>query len=247
MVRFRKELTPLKAACSTCNLRRLCLPSGLTEPDIDKLDAIVNRQRVKSGQHLYHAGDRFQSLYAIRLGFFKTYESNKSGREHVTGFHLTGELIGLDAISTEVHSCSAVALEGSEICKIPFLKLEDLTREIPGLQRQFNRLMSREINADQRFMMVLGTLNAQERMAAFLLNLSERLEARGLSPYAINMTMNREDIGNYLGLTIETVSRVFSRLQKDGLMGVGRRQLTIKDAAGLRRIAGYDVDRTEDA
>jgi len=238
VIKFHKEIVvPLKVGCSTCNLRQLCLPSGLSEPDMDRLDAIVNcRRRVKGGQHLYRAGDKFQSLYAIRLGSFKTYESNKDGREQVNGFHLTGELIGLDAIGADTHAFNAIALEDGEVCEIPFVKLEDLTREIPPLQRQFHRLMSREISADHQFMMVLGTLNAEERMAAFLLNMSERLRARRLSPTVINITMKREEIGNYLGLALETVSRMFSKLQEDALIEVERRRLTIKNISGLRKI-----------
>ena len=232
------NIAKLKVACSTCTLRELCLPIGLNAVDLEKVDAIINRrQQYKPGRHVYRTGDLFQFLYAIRLGSFKTYELNKDGREQVSGFHMAGELIGLDAISNDTHACSAVALEDSEICEIPFIKLEGLIREIPTLQRQFHRLMSREITSDHRLMMLLGTLTAEERLATFLSNLSERLQVRGLSPRTIHLTMSREDIGNYLGLKLETVSRMFSKFQEDGLVEVDRRELKIKDLEALKRIA----------
>lgn len=232
------NIATLKAACSTCTLRELCLPIGLNAEDMARLDAIIDRrQRVKAGQHVYRDGDRFQFLYAIRLGSFKTYELNKDGREQVNGFHMAGELIGLDAISNDAHACHAVALEDSELCDIPFIKLESLSREIPTLQRQFHRILSKEIASDQRFMMLLGTLSAEERLATFLLNISERLQARGLSGARFHLTMSREDIGNYLGLKLETVSRMFSKFQQDGFIEVDRRDLHIKRLEELRRIA----------
>ncbi|HLQ25060.1 MAG TPA: fumarate/nitrate reduction transcriptional regulator Fnr [Acidiferrobacterales bacterium] len=232
------NIAKLKVACSTCTLRELCLPIGLNAVDLDRVDSIINRrQRYKSGQHVYRTGDLFQFLYAIRLGSFKTYELNKDGREQVSGFHMAGELIGLDAISSDMHVCSAVALEDGEICEIPFVKLESLSREIPTLQRQFHRFMSREITSDHRLMMLLGTLTAEERLATFLSNLSERLQARGFSPRTIHLTMSREEIGNYLGLKLETVSRMFSKFQEEGLVEVDRRELKIKDTEALKRIA----------
>lgn len=214
---------------------------GLGPSELAKLDAIVNRrQRVKSGHHLYRAGDRFHSLCAIRSGFFKTYELNKDGQEQVSGFHMAGELMGLDAISNDLHACNAIALEDSEVCEIPFQRLEELMAEIPLLQRQFHRFFSRELAADHSLVMLLGTMNAEERLAVFLLNLSDRLLARGLSPTTIHLSMSREEIGNYLGLKLETVSRTFSKLQKEGLIEVERRNLTIKDMARLREITECD-------
>ncbi len=231
------NIAKLKVACATCTLRELCLPIGLNAGDLERVDSIINRrQRYKAGQHIYRAGDFFQFLYAIRLGSFKTYELNKDGREQVIGFHMTGELMGMDAISSDAHACSAVALEDSEICEIPFIKLESLIREIPTLQRQFHRFMSREITSDHRLMILLGTLTAEERLATFLFHLSERLQARGLSPKTIHLTMSREDIGNYLGLKLETVSRMFSKFQEEGLVEVDRRELKIKDPQALKCI-----------
>jgi len=232
------NLTSLKVACGSCSLRELCLPLGLDKGDLDRLDKIINRrQRLQSGQHLYRARDAFHNLYAIKRGFFKTYELNNDGIEHVNGFHMAGEMIGLDAISDGTHACNAVALEDSEVCEIPFLKLEQLFHDIPALQHQFHRVMSREIGADHSLMMLLGTMRAEEKLATFLTNLAERLAALGFSSTTIHLSMSREDIGNYLGLKLETVSRMFSKFQDDGLIAVERRNLHIKDMDGLHKIA----------
>ena len=230
-------LASLKTACASCSLRELCLPFGLDPLDMQRLDGIINRRRrLRTHDHVYRAGDTFQSLFAIRSGFFKTYELNRDGREQISGFHLPGELIGFDAISSEKHVCGAVALDEGEICDIPFYKLEELFHEIPTLQHRFHKLMSREISADHHQMRVLGTMRAEERLAAFLLNLAERLKARGYSPISIHLSMSREEIGNYLGLKLETVSRMFSKFQEDGLIHVERRNLVLQDAEGLRRL-----------
>lgn len=234
-----KELTlsTLKAACSTCSLRELCLPIGLNPAEVEQIDQIVKRRRpFKRGDHLYRAGTPFQSLYAIRVGFFKTCDTGNDGWEQITGFHMAGELLGLDAISTDIHTCNAVALEDSEICEIPFDRLEDLSRSIPSLQRQFHKMMSREITRDHGLMLLLGNMKAEERLATFLLSLSQRFNARGYSPTAFYLRMTREEIGNYLGLKLETVSRMFSKFQQQGLINVRHRYLELKDLARLKRV-----------
>lgn len=233
-----RVLPALKAACSKCSVRELCLPVGLEHEDLARLDtAIDRRRRVTAGQHLYRVRDRFEALYAVYNGFFKTYEINNDGREQINGFHMTGEIMGLDAISADNHTCNAIALEDCEVCIIPFHRLETLAHDIPSLMRQFHRLMSREIAADHGMMMLLGTMSAEEKLAAFLLNLSQRLSARGLSPTVFRLSMSREEIGNYLGLKLETVSRAFSKFQEEGLLQVDRRNLTIADLAGLQCLA----------
>lgn len=232
------KVSSLKIACSTCSLRELCLPIGLPDGDLARLDAVINRrQHVKVGQHLYRARDSFHSLFAVRRGFFKTYELNKEGYEQINGFHMSGELMGFDAISTDTHVCNAVALEDSEICEIPFSKLETPQREIPTLQRQFHRILSKEIATNENLMMLLGGMSAEERLAAFLLNLSRRLERRGHSPTQLHLAMSREEIGSYLGLKLETVSRAFSKFQDQGVLGVERRNVIIKDLARLEQLA----------
>ncbi len=235
----RTILSSIKAVCASCSLREICLPFGLETADIQKLDSIINRRRrLRVGDHLFRAGDGFQALYAIRSGFIKTYELNRDGREQISGFHMPGELIGLDAISLDKHACGAVALEEGEVCDIPFYRLEELFQEVPSLQHRFHQLMSREISEDHQQMMVLGTMHADERLAAFLLNLSDRLAARGYSSTTIHLSMSREEIGNYLGLKLETVSRMFSKFQEQGLIEVERRNLVLRDLKGLRRKLG---------
>ncbi len=230
-------LAVVKTACSNCNLHELCLPFGLSHQELEKLDQLVSSgRRVKRGEHLYRANDPFDSIYAVRSGFFKTDVLLEDGREQVTGFQMAGELLGLDGISTETHSCNAVALEDSEVCAIPFSKLESLSREIVTLQHHFHKVMSREIVRDHGVMMLLGTMRAEERLAAFLLNLSQRFTARGYSPAEFYLRMTREEIGSYLGLKLETVSRAFSRFQEDGLIAVQQKHVRILDIPGLKRL-----------
>jgi CRP/FNR family transcriptional regulator len=226
-----------KVACSNCNLRELCLPVGLSAPELDRLDRLVaTRRSVARGDTLFRAGDGFTSLYAVRTGFFKTRVSSEDGRDQVTGFQMAGELLGLDGISSDRHSCDAVALEDSQVCVIPFGQLESLSRDFIQLQHQFHKIMSREIVRDHGMMLLLGSMRAEERLAAFLLNLTQRLQARGFSASSLVLRMTREEIGSYLGLKLETVSRTFSKFQDDGLLEVKQRQIRIVDQAGLRLI-----------
>jgi CRP/FNR family transcriptional regulator len=227
----------LKVACSSCNLRELCLPWGLSEQDMHSLDALVAvRRAVRRGDTLFRSGDPFDALYAVRSGFFKTRVSSEDGRDQVTGFQMAGELLGLDGISTERHSCDAVALEDSQVCVIPYAGFEELSRQFPDLQRQFHRLMSREIVRDHGVMRLLGSMRAEERLAAFLLNLTQRLEARGFSSSSLVLRMTREEIGTYLGLKLETISRGFSKFQEDGVLQVKHREIRVLDAAALHKL-----------
>jgi CRP/FNR family transcriptional regulator len=226
----------LKAACMHCNLRELCLPLGLTPAELRRLDTMVaSRRALRRGECLFRSGDAFDALYAVRTGFFKTQVSTADGRDQVTGFQMAGELLGLDGIGSGQHRCSAVALEDSQVCVVPYAHLEALSREFPGLQRQLHKLMSREIVQDHALMLLLGSLSADERLAAFLLNLMQRLDARGFSATSLLLRMTRLEIGTYLGLKLETVSRGFSKLQQDGVLRVRQRQIEVLDAAALRR------------
>jgi CRP/FNR family transcriptional regulator len=230
-------VTGLKSACSQCNLVELCLPFGMDEQALHRLDELVGARRKVRRQHsLYRSGDPFEAIYAIRTGSFKTDVLLEDGREQVTGFQMTGEILGLDGISTEIHSCNAIALEDSEVCVIAYGKLEELSREIEGLQHQFHKVMSREIVRDHGVMMLLGSMRAEERLAAFLLNLSQRFTARGFSAAEFNLRMTREEIGSYLGLKLETVSRAFSRFQEEGLVAVQQKHIRILDAVRLKRL-----------
>ena len=226
-----------KVACSSCNLRELCMPVGLEITDMKKLDEVVaTRKQVKQGQLLFGNGDPFTSLYAIRTGFFKTCVSNEDGREQVTGFQMAGEIIGLDGIVTDHHSCNAVALEDAEVCIMPFANVEELSREFPVLQRHVHKIMSREIVRENGMMMMLGNMRAEERLAAFLLNLVQRLHARGFSQSEMILRMTREEIGSYLGLKLETISRTFSKLSEDGIIEVKQRYVKILAPEELRKI-----------
>jgi len=225
--------------CSVCTVSGLCLPAGLGSAEIERLERLMSaRRRLRRGQHLYRAGDAFDSLFAIRNGFLKTDVLGEDGRDQVTGFQMAGELLGLDGIGQGHHTCNARALEDSDVCVIPYDKLEGASREIEGLQRNLMKLLSREIVRDHGLMMLLGTMRADERLAAFLLNLSQRFMARGWSPAEFHLRMTREEIGSYLGLKLETVSRAFSRFHEDQLICVQQRHIRILDTVGLRKVLG---------
>jgi len=235
-------LAELKAACANCNLREICLPAGLTTAELDQLDTMVDvRRKIKRGEALYRAGEPFDSIYAIRSGFFKARVTYEDGRDQVTGFSMAGEILGLDGIGQGKHNCDAVALEDSEVCSIPYSRLEELSREINGLQRHFHKVMSREIVRESGVMMLLGVMRAEERIAAFLLNISQRLAARGYSPLEFHLRMTREEIGSYLGLKLETVSRAFSKFHNDGLIEVEQKFVRIIDIDGLKEVYAHHV------
>ncbi len=232
-------LTQLKASCSNCGLCELCLPIGLSADEIERLDQLIYaRRKVKCGEDLYRVGDSFSAIYAIRSGFFKNELVLEDGREQVMGFHMPGDILGIDGIGGDRYACNAVALEDSDVCVIPFSRLEEISREVRGLQHQFHQFMSREMVRDQGVMLLLGSMRAEARLAAFLLNLSRRFEARGYSASEFNLRMTREEIGSFLGLKLETVSRLFSKLQEENLVAVLQKHIRILDAAGLRKIVG---------
>jgi CRP/FNR family transcriptional regulator, anaerobic regulatory protein len=231
-----------KVVCSSCNMRELCMPVGLTSDELVHIDDLVaNRKKVLRGAHLYQMGETFRYLYAIRTGFFKTTISMEDGREQVTGFQMAGEVLGLDGIVNDIHACDAVALEDAEVCVIPFDRLEELSTCVVSLQRHMHKMMSREIVRDQGVMLLLGSMRADERLAAFLLNLAQRLQARGFSPQEMVLRMTREEIGSYLGLKLETISRSFSKFVAEGIVDVKQRQVRILDAQALRLIANPKV------
>lgn len=228
-----------RVACSNCNLRELCLPVDLTDAEMHRLELLSHRKRRYAGaDYLFRSGDPFKSLYAIRSGSFKTRILHDDGREQVTGFVMRGEIIGLDAISSDSHTCEAVAMEDSEVCELPFARLETLSREIPSLQRHLHKIMSREIVRDQGIMLLLGSMRAEERLAAFLLNLSQRNASHGMSPNLLTLRMSRLEIGSYLGLKLETVSRALSHFQDDGLIRVKARAIEILALPRLRALMG---------
>lgn len=210
---------------------------GLNADEMVKLDSVIStRKRIKRGQALFNVGDKFTSLYAVRSGFFKTCVTTADGRDQVTGFQMTGEIIGMDGIVSDHHSCDAVALEDAEVCIMPFDQVEELSREFTTLQHHVHKILSREIVRDHGVMLLLGSMRAEERLAAFLLNLVQRLHARGFSQSEFVLRMTREEIGSYLGMKLETVSRTFSKFVEDGIIDVKQRYVHIKNVDGLRQI-----------
>ena len=213
------------------------MPMGLSEVEMERVDEVVaTRRKVTRGDNLFRNGDKFNALYAIRTGFFKTRISAEDGRDQVTGFQMAGEIIGLDGIVSDHHTCDAVALEDAEVCVMPFDRIEELSREITSLQRHVHKIMSREIVRENGVMLLLGSMRAEERLAAFLLNLVQRLHARGFSQSELVLRMTREEIGSYLGLKLETVSRTFSKFVDDGLVEVKQRHVRILSPEGLKQI-----------
>jgi CRP/FNR family transcriptional regulator len=233
-----------KTICLTCNLRELCVPCcGLSGLEKDAAERMVfSRSRVRRGESLYRSGDRFTSLYGVRYGFFKGVSLLEDGRDQVTAYSIAGDVMGVDGIGPERHACTAIALEDSEVCVIPFAGLQALAQEIPGLQRHFHKMMSREIVREQGVMLQLGTMNAEERLAMLLLDLSQRFAAHGYSSSEFNLRMTREEIGSYLGLKLATVSRTFSRFQDEGLIAVQQKFIRILDRARLKLVMGRDLD-----
>jgi CRP/FNR family transcriptional regulator len=204
---------------------------------LDKVEELVAlRRKVKRGEALFRAGDPFDSLYAIRVGSLKSTVVTSAGQEQITGFHMAGEIVGLDGIGESRHECDTTALEDTEVCVIPYSRIDDVAGQIPALRNNFHRIMSREIVRDQGVMLVLGTMMAEERIATFLLNLSQRSAARGYSTSELLLRMTRAEIGSFLGLKLETVSRVLSRFAKDHLLEVDQKRVRILDANGLKAI-----------
>ena len=234
----RGAIAAVPTLCSVCNLREVCLPCGLAGSPSELLDSLVyTRKRVKRGESLYRVGTGFDSLYAVRSGFFKSRVVLADGRDQVTGFHMAGEVLGMDGIGTDSHTADVIALEDSEVCVIPYARLEE-----PSLQRQLHKVMSRELVRDQGVMMLLGTMRAEERLAAFLLNLSQRFVARGYAQDEFHLRMTRDEIGSYLGLSLETVSRLFSRFHDDGVIAVQQKHVRILDITALRAVMSREAN-----
>lgn len=232
------NVSALKASCAGGSMHQLCLPMGLDDFDITRLDEVIGRRRrISRDERLYRMDEPFRNLYAIRFGHFKTYQVNAAGEAQITGFQMAGELLGMDAISADRHQCDAVALEDSEVCEIPFAGLEELFGHVPALLRHFHRIMSQEITREQNVMLLLGNMRAEQRFAVFLVNLSARYAARGYSSTSFQLRMSREDIGNYLGLTIESISRLLSRFKKQGLLEIDKREVTLLQPVMLEAMA----------
>lgn len=229
-------VTPLRMKCSGCHLGELCFPCTIASSDVQRLNELkFSRRKVKINQSLYREGDRFQFFYVVRSGTFKSNLMLSDGREQVNGFHLSGEIMGLDGVAYGIHGSSATALEDAEVCAIPYFHLTELAGDGFGLQQLVGRLMSREILREHSLVMLLGSMNAEERLAAFLLNLSHRLKVRGYSASEFHLRMSRAEIGSYLGMTLETVSRTFSAFQQLRLLEVDKRHIRLLDLDGLKQ------------
>lgn len=225
------NLYQLRRTCGTCSLSELCLPMGLPHDDMRRLEALIGpRGPITEEEHLFRVGDPLRALFAVRGGYFKTYIVEESGREQVLGFHLPGELIGLDAIWPQKHQCNAVALSTATVCELPYGALTELSEKLPGLQQSLLRLLSKELALSHS---LAGDFTAEERVAGFLVSLSTRLKVRGLSETHLTLAMSRRDLANYLRLATETVSRVFSRFEQEGLISVDRRDVTLRDPERL--------------
>jgi CRP/FNR family transcriptional regulator, anaerobic regulatory protein len=227
-------------SCSSCCLQHVCLPCGLAVDKLVDMDELTRvKRRVAKGATLYRTGHAFESLYAVRSGSFKTIGVSRNGQEKVIGLHLPGEVMGLEAINSRQHGYDAVALEDSEVCIIPYARLTQLAQRLPDLQQQLLRILSGDISRDQGLMLLLGGMDAEQRVAAFLLSLSRRYQKLGYAPTRFSLRMTREEIGSYLGLTLETVSRLFSRLQREGVITAHQREVELKDMGLLREKMGH--------
>ncbi len=231
-----------KTHCSTCSLNSLCLPLALQSNDLDALDQVIKRGRpIQKGHMLFKQGELFNAVYAIRTGAIKSFTVASSGEEQITGFHLASELVGLAGYSEEVYPLSAKALETTTVCELPLDRLEELCDKIPILRKQIMRNMATEIRQDQQMMLQLSKKSSDERLAYFLVELSGRFERRGFSAKTFRLPMSRVDISNYLGLAVETVSRIFTRFQKNGLIITEGKEITFLNQVELNTLAGNPV------
>lgn len=239
----------LTTHCSTCSLHPLCLPLALKSSEIEQLDSIIKRGRpIKKGELLFHQGEPFDAIFAVRTGTVKSFTLTRDGEEQITGFHLASELVGLDSYDSVNYPASARALETTNICEIPVDRLDDLSGQLPELRRQLMRLMGKELREEQQMMLLLSKKSSEERLASFLLNLAARYKRRGFSGTTFRLTMSRSDIANYLGMAVETVSRMFTRFQKQGILSNtgNAKDIQIADFNALTQMASLaDCERAE--
>jgi CRP/FNR family transcriptional regulator, anaerobic regulatory protein len=235
----RIDVDHLKVSCKECTLRELCFPHGMNDAELANMEAVVDQPKpLHKNDFLYRDGDNSRAIYAVRSGCVKTMTESANGDEQIVGFHLPGELLGLDGFADGVHTCNALALETSSVCELPLNQLEDLCHVLPGLQKQMRRIMGKEVNSDHKLLLLLGKMTAEERLASFLLSLSSRMEERHWKDSEFNLSMPRQDIANYLGMAVETVSRLFATFQNEKIIDVDRRHITILDMQRLKAIVG---------
>lgn len=224
------DLSRIRVNCAYCSLSELCLPHGLGPDELNILESITKHSKpMHRGTYLFRDGDPFISLYAVRSGSVKLYKLADNGDDHIIGFYFPGEVLGFDAIEKNRHVCSAITMETSTYCSFPFNRLENICSKLPGLQHHIFSLMSRELSGEHELLLSLADKTAEERVATFLISLSQRFKRIGYSPQAFKLAMSRQDIGNYLGLTTETVSRILARLQREYIIATERKNIEIKD------------------
>ena len=229
----------LKVSCGQCNLNELCFPHGMDPDDMNKLDTVVEQRKpLHKNDHLYREGDASHAIFAVRSGSVKTLVESPNGDEQIVGFHLPGEVLGLDGFMDGCHTCTAIALETTSICAIPLSKLENLCNTLPGLQHQMQRIMGKEVTEEHLMLLMLGKMSAEEKIATFLLSLSRRMVERHWKATEFVLSMPRQDIANYLGLAVETVSRLFAQYQESGIIKVERRRISILKLQRLKEIVG---------
>jgi CRP/FNR family transcriptional regulator len=239
------RLAGYKVSCQNCSLADLCLPRGLPPEQLAELDSIIKRRApLPHRECLFSAGEKCRFLYAVRSGAVKSWVTSPNGDERIIGFHLPGELVGVDALDDGHHSCTAAALESTSVCRVPLEALNALASTYPNINAQVQRLFGEVLTQANELLVLLGKKSAAERMASFLLNLSGRLERRGFSHREFSLTMTRHDIGNYLGLALGTVCRLLAELQEAGVLSVRRRYIHIHDVDSLRAIVGLPVTST---
>lgn len=233
------DIDHLKVSCKNCSLRELCFTQGMNEEDMNSMDAVVEQTKpIHKSDFLYREGDKATAIYAVRSGCVKTVTESANGDEQIVGFHLSGELLGLDGFADGVHTCNALALETSSVCEMPLDQLENLCKLMPSLQRQMRRIMGKEVSAEHKQLLLLGKMSSEERLASFLLGLSARMHERNWKADEFNLSMPRQDIANYLGMAVETVSRLFASFQNEKVIAVDRRHITILNMARLKSIVG---------
>jgi CRP/FNR family transcriptional regulator len=233
------DFDKLKLSCSQCNLSELCFPHGMAQDEMNRLDAVVDHHKpLHKGDYVYRKGDAATALFAVRSGSLKTIVESPNGYEQIVGFHLPGELVGLDGFRDDIHTCACVALETSSVCELPLADLEVLCQEMPSIHEQMRRIMGKEVSDDHAMLLMLGKMSADEKIASFLLSISRRMQERGWKANDFVLSMPRQDIANYLGLAVETVSRLFAHLQEKGTIDVDRRRIHITNLNRLREAVG---------
>ncbi|MCG8379474.1 MAG: fumarate/nitrate reduction transcriptional regulator Fnr [Proteobacteria bacterium] len=228
------SISKLKTSCSTCSLHELCLPRGLNNIDLEKLDHVVKGSRpIQKGDYLFRLNDKFNAFYAVRSGSAKAYILNELGEEQIIGFYFPGEVLGFDAMDQNVHTCFAMALETTTYCSLPYDRIHDICIQIPELQKQMFRLISRELTNENKMLLTINNRTAEERLATFLISLSTRLQKLGYSAIEFNLPMSRQEIANYLGLTIETVSRLLTKFQREQLIQIDKKEIKLTNLSEL--------------